>query len=98
MGCPQKQLQESFKQCSLDQQLKIKFTEHCPSIRDSYFEETSLEKKQEVLSLFKTEILARPGHYTLATSVYAEIQSKHNYLIASELVDKNLSTIEQTSA
>jgi site-specific DNA recombinase len=97
-----KQSQELFRKITQEQQLKIKFTDYCRNIRDSFSGNISLEKKRDVLRLFRTEVLAEPGHYTLATSFDAEIQSEHNKLLQSSLVDENsyenLVTIEQTSA
>jgi len=92
-----KQSQESYKKINQAQQVKIKFTEQCRNIRKLYSGNISVEKKREVLSLFETEVLACPGHYTLATSLSAEIVSKHDTLLQSSLIDENLVTIEQTS-
>jgi site-specific DNA recombinase len=93
-----KQLQESFKKISQAQQVKIKFTEYCRNVRDAFSDDMDIEKKRGVLRLFQAQVLAEPGHYTLATSIDAEIQSKHNKSLHSSLNYKNLVTTARTSA
>ncbi|MBA7621448.1 hypothetical protein ES703_28810 [subsurface metagenome] len=93
-----KQLQESFKKISQAQQVKVKFTEYCRNVRDTFSDDMDIEKKRDVLRLFQAQVLAEPGHYTLTTSVNAEIQSKHCKLLHSSINDKNLALIEHSSA
>lgn len=92
-----KQLQESLKKISQAQQVKVKFTEYCRNVRDAFSEDMDIEKKRDILRLFQAQVLAEPGHYTLATSVDAEIQSKHCKLLHSLINDKNLAIIEHSS-